>query len=92
MGHNHQPTDIISSKLRICPKIPDLLFGIPWNTTHPSTNGRVFRAQTRKYFFHIPLVLLLSKMWSSQLINHNEAATEIHIEPSLINKQHEIPR
>ena len=40
-----------------------------------------------KLFFHIPQLKLLSKLWSSQLIDHNEAVIELQIGPSSTNKQ-----
>ena len=39
------------------------------------------------FFFHRPPLLLLSKLWTSQLFKHNEAAIELQIGPSSTNKQ-----
>ena len=37
--------------------------------------------------FHRPPLYVLSKLWSSHLFKHNEAAIELQIEPSSTNKQ-----
>ena len=40
-----------------------------------------------KKFFHRSPILLLSRMWFSQLFNHNEAPIDLQVGPSSINKQ-----
>ena len=38
-------------------------------------------------FIHRSTLQLLSKLWSWKLLNHNEAAIDLQIEPSSINMQ-----